>query len=217
LAPTRTPFCSFVAPFQRSLMFSSMWMTSLPQGTDSLLQSLRDDFAIKDLGPFGPLNYFLGMEAISTTDGIILSQQCYILDLLRESNMSEAKPIKTPCPWPTPSPYYPMIRLLICLPIAAFLASSSICPLLNLTYHLSSTKFCSSCIGQPPFICRLSSASFDTSNPPSPMACSFVALHLAPSKPIQTPTRLAIPMTANPLMVFVSFLVLSQTTHCRSL
>jgi hypothetical protein len=67
--------------------------SSLPQGTDSLLQSLQDDFAIKDLGP---LNYFLGMEAISTTDGIILSQQRYILDLLRKSNMSEAKPVKTP-------------------------------------------------------------------------------------------------------------------------
>jgi hypothetical protein len=42
--------------------------TSLPQGTSSLLQSLRDDFAIKDLGH---LNFFLGMEAISTSDGII--------------------------------------------------------------------------------------------------------------------------------------------------
>jgi hypothetical protein len=67
--------------------------SSLPQGTDSLLQSLRADFAIKDLGP---LHYFLGMEAISTSDGIILSQQRYILDLLRKSNMLEAKPVKTP-------------------------------------------------------------------------------------------------------------------------
>ena len=67
--------------------------SSLPQGTDSLLQSLRSDFAIKDLGN---LHYFLGMEAISTSDGIILSQQRYILDLLRKSNMLEAKPVKTP-------------------------------------------------------------------------------------------------------------------------
>jgi hypothetical protein len=36
------------------------------------------------------------MEAISTSDGIILSQQRYILDLLRKSNMLEAKPVKTP-------------------------------------------------------------------------------------------------------------------------
>jgi hypothetical protein len=67
--------------------------SSLPQGPDSLLQSLRVDFAIKDLGP---LHFFLGMEAISTFDGIILSQQRYILDLFHKSNMSEAKPVKTP-------------------------------------------------------------------------------------------------------------------------
>jgi hypothetical protein len=67
--------------------------SSLPQVTDSLLQSLRADFAIKDLGP---LHYFLGMEATFTSDGIILLQQRYILDLLRKSNMLEAKPVKTP-------------------------------------------------------------------------------------------------------------------------
>jgi hypothetical protein len=36
------------------------------------------------------------MEATSTPEGLILSQQRYILDLLKKSNMSEAKPIKTP-------------------------------------------------------------------------------------------------------------------------
>jgi hypothetical protein len=53
--------------------------SSLPQGTATLLHSLRVDFAIKDLGP---LYYFLGMEATTTPDGLILSQQRYILDLL---------------------------------------------------------------------------------------------------------------------------------------
>jgi hypothetical protein len=113
---------------------------------------------------------------------------------------------RPPCPQPIPSNYYPAICSLICLPTATLSAPSSICTSLDLTYHLPSTKFCSSCIGQPPFICRLSSASSGTSNPPSPIACSFVALHLAPFKPIQTPTRLAISMTTNPLVVFVSFL-----------
>lgn len=36
------------------------------------------------------------MEATYTPDGLILSQQRYILDLLQKSNMSEAKPVKTP-------------------------------------------------------------------------------------------------------------------------
>jgi hypothetical protein len=36
------------------------------------------------------------MEAISTPDGLILSQQRYILDLLRKSNMFDAKPVKSP-------------------------------------------------------------------------------------------------------------------------
>jgi hypothetical protein len=110
------------------------------------------------------------------------------------------------CPRPTTSPYYSIIRSLIHLPTAALSAPSSIYPSLDPIYPLLSTKFHNSCISQPLFICRLSSASFDTSNPQSPMACSFVALHLAPSKPIQTPTGLAVPMTSNPLAIFVSFL-----------
>ena len=66
--------------------------SSLPHGT-TLLQSLQAEFAIKNLGP---LHFFLGMEAIPTSEGLILSQQRYILDLLRKSNMSDAKPVKTP-------------------------------------------------------------------------------------------------------------------------
>jgi hypothetical protein len=66
--------------------------SSRPHGTDTLIQSLRAEFAIKDLDP---LHYFLGMEATSTSDGLILSQQHYILDLLKKSKMSEAKPVKT--------------------------------------------------------------------------------------------------------------------------
>jgi hypothetical protein len=38
----------------------------------------------------------LACKVISTPDGFILSQQCYILDLLHKSNISEAKPIKSP-------------------------------------------------------------------------------------------------------------------------
>jgi hypothetical protein len=61
--------------------------SSQPYGTTDLLNSLCAEFAIKDLGP---LHFFLGMEAITTLDGLFLSQQRYILDLFKKSDMSEA-------------------------------------------------------------------------------------------------------------------------------
>jgi hypothetical protein len=93
-----TPPYSLVTPLNilpTSLIYVDdiLITSSTPHGTTSLLQSLQVDFAIKDLGP---LHFFLGMEAISTPDRLILSQQRYILDLLRKSNMSDAKPVKSP-------------------------------------------------------------------------------------------------------------------------
>jgi hypothetical protein len=64
------------------------------------------------------------MEATSTLDGLILSQQRYILDLLQKSNMSEAIPVKTPMstahalsllsddPLTNPSPYRSLVGAL---------------------------------------------------------------------------------------------------------
>ena len=43
---------------------------SLPHETTTLLQSFQAEFAIKDLGA---LHFFLGMEAIPTSEGLILS------------------------------------------------------------------------------------------------------------------------------------------------
>jgi hypothetical protein len=54
---------------------------------------LLHEFAVKDLGT---LNFFLGVEVISNPQGILLSQHCYIMDLLLRTKMSEAKPINTP-------------------------------------------------------------------------------------------------------------------------
>jgi hypothetical protein len=64
------------------------------------------------------------MEATFTPDGLIISQQRYILDLLQNSNMSEAKPVKTPMSTAhalsflsgdsltDPSPYRSLVRAL---------------------------------------------------------------------------------------------------------
>ena len=53
-------------------------------------------YTLCDKKNLGSLHFFLGMEAITTPDGLILSQQRYILNLLRKSNMSGAKPVKSP-------------------------------------------------------------------------------------------------------------------------
>lgn len=58
-----------------------------------MLSCLSTDFAIKDLGP---LHYFLGVEVLHTPDGLFLTQQRYILDLLQRTNMMHAKPMSSP-------------------------------------------------------------------------------------------------------------------------
>jgi len=58
-----------------------------------LINDLHSSFALKDLGR---LNFFLGVEATWHQDGLHLSQQRYINDLLTKTNMLLAKPISTP-------------------------------------------------------------------------------------------------------------------------
>jgi hypothetical protein len=68
-------------------------VSSVPTATDELLQLLSSDFAVKDLGT---LHYFLGIEVIPVKDGLLLSQQRYIRDLLSKTNITEAKPVSSP-------------------------------------------------------------------------------------------------------------------------
>jgi hypothetical protein len=67
--------------------------SSKPQIVATLLEKLRDDFALKDLGD---LHYFLGIEVNKVKDGIILSQDKYACDLLKRAGMTECKPASTP-------------------------------------------------------------------------------------------------------------------------
>jgi hypothetical protein len=53
-----------------------------------LISKLHGDFPIKDLDN---INYFLGTEALHTSDDLFLSLWKYILDLLKKSNMLNAK------------------------------------------------------------------------------------------------------------------------------
>ncbi|KAF5458652.1 hypothetical protein F2P56_022665 [Juglans regia] len=60
-----------------------------------LVHCLQQHFTMKDLGS---LNFFLGIHAQYMTNGMLLSQSKYTLDLLSRFKMKEAKPAKTPLP-----------------------------------------------------------------------------------------------------------------------
>ncbi|KAG8485720.1 hypothetical protein CXB51_019072 [Gossypium anomalum] len=64
-------------------------VTGNHQGSiDAFVTSLDTQFSLKDLGP---LSYFLGIEVVSTTDGLFLGQRKYIQDLLKRARMDQAK------------------------------------------------------------------------------------------------------------------------------
>ena len=60
---------------------------------NTLKQRLAKEFEIKDLGK---LKYFLGIEVARSKQGIFISQQKYVIDLLRETCMMASKPVAIP-------------------------------------------------------------------------------------------------------------------------
>lgn len=62
---------------------------------DHLKSFLQAEFTIKDLGV---LHYFLGIEVSYVQEGIILSQNKFSQDLLKESVLPSSKPVRTPLP-----------------------------------------------------------------------------------------------------------------------
>ena len=56
-------------------------------------QRLTTEFEIKELGK---LKYFLGIEVTYSTQGIFISQQKYVADLLVEIGKIGCKPVSTP-------------------------------------------------------------------------------------------------------------------------
>ena len=68
-------------------------IASKPSAIDDLLCNLKTNFAIMDLGN---LNFFLGIEVLPNSSGLVLSQKHYIIDHLRKTNMLEAKPVCSP-------------------------------------------------------------------------------------------------------------------------
>jgi hypothetical protein len=56
----------------------------------ALLEDLRADFVLKDLGP---LHYFLEIEVKQDCDGVHLSQGKYAADILKRAGMTHCKPV----------------------------------------------------------------------------------------------------------------------------
>jgi hypothetical protein len=66
---------------------------STDAAVEALLNDLRSEFALKDLGL---LNYFLGIEVKSSLDGIVLTQEKYTRDILQWVGMQDRKAMHTP-------------------------------------------------------------------------------------------------------------------------
>ncbi|KAL5860159.1 hypothetical protein ACOSQ4_001455 [Xanthoceras sorbifolium] len=64
----------------------------------TLKSFLAKEFEIKDLGS---MKYFLGMEVARLKVGICINQRKYILNLLKETGMTECKPADTPMDYTT--------------------------------------------------------------------------------------------------------------------
>lgn len=60
---------------------------------EKFVEQLSNRFSLKDLGQ---LHYFLGIEAIFTKGGLLLTQRKYIRELLDKYAMSDAKAMTTP-------------------------------------------------------------------------------------------------------------------------
>lgn len=67
--------------------------SSHQEAVSALLKDLSKDFALKDLGD---LHYFLGIEVTKVNNGILLTQERYVNDLLCRVNMKDCKPVVTP-------------------------------------------------------------------------------------------------------------------------
>jgi hypothetical protein len=82
--------CIFVLIYVDDIIVAN----STQQATNALLQDLKTDFALKDLGE---LHYFLGIEVKKILNGILLSQEKYTTsDILKRVGMMNYKLVHTP-------------------------------------------------------------------------------------------------------------------------
>ncbi|KAM1496473.1 hypothetical protein ACFX13_031508 [Malus domestica] len=65
-----------------------------PKLITQVITDLTKEFDLKDLGS---LHYFLGIQITRTAEGLFLSQEKYVHDLLQKTEMLKSKPCATPC------------------------------------------------------------------------------------------------------------------------
>ncbi|XP_031116683.1 uncharacterized protein LOC116020343 [Ipomoea triloba] len=68
-------------------------MGSDPARVAGLVDMLALEFKVRDMG--AP-TFFLGIETVSLSDGMLLSQRRYMNDILKRSGMVDCKPVSTP-------------------------------------------------------------------------------------------------------------------------
>ncbi|XP_020997313.1 uncharacterized mitochondrial protein AtMg00810-like [Arachis duranensis] len=89
----------FIRKSDRGVVFLLLYVDDMiitgddTDGISDLKVSLQRTFEMKDLGS---LSYFLGLEVISTDDGIYLSQAKYALDLLARAGITDSRTESTP-------------------------------------------------------------------------------------------------------------------------
>ncbi|CAL1411607.1 unnamed protein product [Linum trigynum] len=72
-----------------------------PTRLQEVFDYFQQHFAVRDLGR---LSFFLGIEAVWAPQGLLLSQQKYILEILKRAKMSNANSISTPAAVSTTTP-----------------------------------------------------------------------------------------------------------------
>jgi len=65
---------------------------SSPELLRRIISALQQEFSMKDLGE---LHHFLGMHVQHCSDGLLLSQRQYMLEILDRAGMAECKPCST--------------------------------------------------------------------------------------------------------------------------
>jgi len=83
--------CLFLLIYVDDIIITGNNITAI----STLIQNLKLEFAMKDLGP---LHFFLGIHVTRSTSGLHLSQAKYIAELLEKTKMVGAKPAKSPLP-----------------------------------------------------------------------------------------------------------------------
>jgi len=173
---------------------------SISSAIDELLHQLKLEFAVKELGD---LNYFLGVGVLHLKSGLLLSQRCYILDMLKRTNMLEAKPISSPMSTSSP------LSAFVGDPMEDPSLFCSINQYLSLTrpdLAFSVNQVFSLCIIQQRFIGQLFNESYSISSILSLMVSSSHILLLLNLRPSLMLIGRGVQMITNLSMLIVCFL-----------